>query len=213
MRIIEIVSAVLAERLMDNGTQFAMDPDQIIWSDGKITKVQTPQKKGRGRGKKVPPTSKNGVFRKIVQNFGPKGVSAGVVTNEVEVIVPQPESNKGNETAPATPSASASNTASGTAIQKKRPWQFDEQTDLLLLYKTMLLGGLQKDNFKELSRRMNEIGWNRNNDQCRQQVPCYVYLFTIPSINKFLMNGIMNSELLAFNLFPRFICCKIVLTK
>ena len=34
----------------------------------------------------------------------------------------------------------------------------------------MLLGGLQKDNFKDLSRRMNEVGWNHNNDQCRQQV-------------------------------------------
>ena len=34
----------------------------------------------------------------------------------------------------------------------------------------MLLGGLQKDNFKELSRRMGEVGWTRNNDQCRQQV-------------------------------------------
>ena len=56
-------------------------------------------------------------------------------------------------------------------------WQFDEQTDLLLLYQNMLLGGLQRDNFKELSRRMSEIGWTRNNDQCQQQVN----MFTIPS--------------------------------
>ena len=46
----------------------------------------------------------------------------------------------------------------------------EEQGDLLVLYKNMLLGGLKKDNFKELSKRMGEIGWERNNDQCRQQV-------------------------------------------
>ena len=38
----------------------------------------------------------------------------------------------------------------------------------------MLLGGLQKDNFKELSRRMNEVGWTRNNDQCGQQVQFFL---------------------------------------
>ena len=45
MRIIEIVSAVIAERLLENGTQFIIDPDQVIWPDGKITKIPTPQKK------------------------------------------------------------------------------------------------------------------------------------------------------------------------
>ena len=98
MRILEIVSAVVAEKLMDNGTQFVIDPDQVIWPDGKITKVNTPQKKGRGRAKKTPPTSKNGVFGKIVQNFGSKNsnatASASVLTNEVEVIVPSAEKEK-----------------------------------------------------------------------------------------------------------------------
>ena len=46
----------------------------------------------------------------------------------------------------------------------------EEQGDLLVIYKNMLLGGIKKDNFKELSKRMSEVGWERNNDQCRQQV-------------------------------------------
>ena len=69
MRIIEIVSAIVAERLMENGTQFVMDPDQVIWPDGKITKVPTLQKKGRAHTKKVSATSKNGVFGKIIQKL------------------------------------------------------------------------------------------------------------------------------------------------
>ena len=55
-------------------------------------------------------------------------------------------------------------------------WELEEQGDLLVLYKNMLLGGLKKDNFKELSKRMSEIGWDQNNDQCRQQV--FYFLFT-----------------------------------
>ena len=47
MRIVEIVSAVIAEKLIENGTQFVMDPDKVIWPDGKVTKLPTPQKKGR----------------------------------------------------------------------------------------------------------------------------------------------------------------------
>ena len=46
----------------------------------------------------------------------------------------------------------------------------EEQGDLLVIYKNMLLGGIIKDNFKELSKRMSEVGWERNNNQCRQQV-------------------------------------------
>ena len=49
-------------------------------------------------------------------------------------------------------------------------WKVEEHIDLLVLYKNMLLGGIKKDNFKELSKRMSEVGWERNNDQCRQQI-------------------------------------------
>ena len=49
-------------------------------------------------------------------------------------------------------------------------WVYSELADLLVMYKNMLLNGLQKDNYKELSKKMIEAGWDRNNDQCRQQV-------------------------------------------
>ena len=35
----------------------------------------------------------------------------------------------------------------------------------------MVLGGIKKDNYKELARRMQELGWsNRTNDMCRHEV-------------------------------------------
>ena len=49
-------------------------------------------------------------------------------------------------------------------------WDFSEQADLLMVFKSMLLGGLKKDNYKELAKRLNEIGWNRTNDQCWHEV-------------------------------------------
>ena len=49
-------------------------------------------------------------------------------------------------------------------------WDFSEQADLLMVFKSMLLGGLKKDNYKELAKRLNEIGWKRTNDQCRHKV-------------------------------------------
>ena len=49
-------------------------------------------------------------------------------------------------------------------------WIDDERCDVLLAYKNMMLEGVYKDNFKELSRRMQDMGWERNNNQCRQQI-------------------------------------------
>ena len=112
MRVIEIAAAVVAERLMDNGTQFIMDPNQVIWPDGKITKMPSPQKKGRARTKKVPATSKNGVFSKIIQSYGPKGGSVATMTNEVEVILPSSDKSD-NEGA-------STSKSEGTAGQKRR---------------------------------------------------------------------------------------------
>ena len=39
MRTIEILSALLAEELMRNGTQINLDPEEIIWPDGTISKA------------------------------------------------------------------------------------------------------------------------------------------------------------------------------
>ena len=71
MRMIEIVSAVLAEELMTQGTVINLDPEEILWTDGSVSRPQGNEKKGKGR-KKTNPTSKHGVFGKIVHEYGPK---------------------------------------------------------------------------------------------------------------------------------------------
>ena len=37
MRTIEIVSAVLAEELMTQGTVINLDPEEILWTDGSVS--------------------------------------------------------------------------------------------------------------------------------------------------------------------------------
>ena len=44
----------------------------------------------------------------------------------------------------------------------------------MVIFKNMVLGGIKKDNYKELARRMSEIGWDQTNDMCRHEV-----IFTI----------------------------------
>ena len=69
MRVLEIVSAQIADELTKGGTKIEMEPDRIIWPDGTVTKKQTLLKKG----KKAPaPGSKHGVFGVIVAQYGGK---------------------------------------------------------------------------------------------------------------------------------------------
>ena len=42
--------------------------------------------------------------------------------------------------------------------------------DLLLLFKAIQLDPIFKNNYKELSCHMSDAGWQRDNNQCRQQV-------------------------------------------
>ena len=72
-------------------------------------------------------------------------------------------------------------------------WKVEEHVDLLVLYKNMLLSGIKKDNFKELSKRMAEVGWDRNNDQCRQQV-CQTLMLRLhlAGTNKLLLLGLVK---------------------
>ena len=73
MHTLEILSAILAEELMWNGTQINLDPEEIIWPDGTISKAPDHEKGPRGgRKRKNSPSSKNGVFGKIVNEYGPK---------------------------------------------------------------------------------------------------------------------------------------------
>ena len=69
MRVLEIVSAQIADELTKGGTKIEMEPDRIIWPDGTVTKKTNPPKKG----KKAPaPGSKHGVFGVIVAQYGGK---------------------------------------------------------------------------------------------------------------------------------------------
>ena len=54
-------------------------------------------------------------------------------------------------------------------------WSPDEMCDVLLLFKTIQLDPIFKNNYKELARRMSDAGWNRDNNQCRQQVKFRVF--------------------------------------
>ena len=113
MRIVEIVSAVIAEKLIENRTQFLKDPDKVIWPDGNITKMPTHKKRGKGRAKKVPATSKNGVFGKIVQNYGHNGQSVAI-SNEVEVVIPAADGSENSD------NAGSTSGAEGAAAPKRR---------------------------------------------------------------------------------------------
>ena len=48
MRTLEILSAILAEEVMRNGTQINLDPEEIIWPDGTTSKAPDHEKGLRG---------------------------------------------------------------------------------------------------------------------------------------------------------------------
>ena len=56
------------------------------------------------------------------------------------------------------------------SFTKPSVWEPAELSDLLLLYKQMVLGSIRKDNWKELAKCRQEIGWDRSNDHCRHEV-------------------------------------------
>ena len=91
MRIIEITAAELADRLVESGTKFEMEPDRIIWPNGTTTKKSSPSRK---KGKKNTPAahSKHGLYGTIVAQFGNKKVkqsstaTSTVVSSDVITI-------------------------------------------------------------------------------------------------------------------------------
>ena len=54
-------------------------------------------------------------------------------------------------------------------------WSPDEMCDVLCLFKSIQLDPNFKNNYKELARRMTDSGWNRDNNQCRQQVKYFLW--------------------------------------
>ena len=62
----------------------------------------------------------------------------------------------------------------------------------------MLLSGIKKDNFKELSKHMDELGWERNNDQCRQQVVVLDIQYYMSVFHKLWVN-ILQTDIALFS--------------
>ena len=88
MRVVEIVSAVIAERIMSNGCTIYLEPEEIFWSDGTVSEA-TPPPKGRGRKKKKPdPMGRNGIYAVTVNTYGPRG--KGIQKSDSNVVVVQP---------------------------------------------------------------------------------------------------------------------------
>ena len=90
MRFVEVLAAMLAERLMANGTQIYINPDEIKWPDGTISKLCESKGKGQKKRKKNP-NSKDGVYGRIVNEYGgrkknPSTSGAGDAQNSVMVV-------------------------------------------------------------------------------------------------------------------------------
>ena len=49
-------------------------------------------------------------------------------------------------------------------------WLVDESADLMYLYKDLQHDVNYAGNWKELSKRMHDCGWERDNNSCRQKV-------------------------------------------
>ena len=66
MRFLEIFASLLAEKLMAEGTQIFVNPDEIKWPDGTISKPVDSQQKRR----KKKPNSKDGLYGRLVNELG-----------------------------------------------------------------------------------------------------------------------------------------------
>ena len=102
MRTVEVLSAVLAEKLVAQGCVINLDPEEIKWPDGTLTKLPPPEK-GKRRKKKPNPTSKNGVFGVIVHEYGGVGGRKNAEAEPRPVIVKPVAPSDGVDTAAATP--------------------------------------------------------------------------------------------------------------
>ena len=62
-----------------------------------------------------------------------------------------------------------------TNIILNSEWIAAKEADLLVMYKNMSLEDGFCNNYKELARRMQDAGWEQNNNQCCQKVSTIVY--------------------------------------
>ena len=88
MRCLEIIAAVIAENLMENGTQFYFEPEKIVWPDKTVTsapsKTQMRKLRESGKGSKK---TKHGLWGDLVNKYTkPKSdsVASGIVAVDVD---------------------------------------------------------------------------------------------------------------------------------
>ena len=99
MRIVEFVGAVLAETLLENQVEIYLEPPQIQWPNGNITKVTNAMKKQKGKyGKNV---AKNGVAGEIVVKYRLRNASSTAIS--------QPKTGCETEAGPSCTSSNAPN--------------------------------------------------------------------------------------------------------
>ena len=92
MQFIEVFASVLAEKLMSHGTKIYFCPDEIKWPDGTLSKPC--ESKGlKGRKKKKNPTGKDGVYAKIVHEYGGRKNSKPPSDEANNVIVVNVDAN------------------------------------------------------------------------------------------------------------------------
>ena len=87
MRFVEVFASMLAEQLMAHGTKIFVSPDEIKWPDGTVTKPY--ESKGlKGRKKKKNPHAKDGVYGRIVHEYGGrnKKTKSEEAANQVLVV-------------------------------------------------------------------------------------------------------------------------------
>ena len=92
MRCLEIISAVIAENLMENGTEFYFEPEKIVWPDKTVTsppsKTQMRKLRESGKGSKK---TKHGLWGDLVNKYSsPKLDSTAPATVGVAVDVDPP---------------------------------------------------------------------------------------------------------------------------
>ena len=96
MRFLEVFASVLAEKLMSEGTQIFVNPDEIKWPNGTVSKPVD----SKGKRKKKKPNSKDGVYGRLVNEMGGRkkavaSTSKEPVKDDVVIVV-----NPGEEERP-----------------------------------------------------------------------------------------------------------------
>ena len=87
MRFLEVFASVLAEKLMTDGTQIYVNPDEIKWPDGTVSR---PIDSKGNKKKKKKPNSRDGIYGHVVHDYSGRKKTASAstsATNPGQVVV------------------------------------------------------------------------------------------------------------------------------